>query len=247
MTGGSHLKGILEFYFHRVLGAKPLRGGGVSPTKHCERVPTGTRASKIFKILNSKRTPMILFVALGNIGKEYENTRHNAGFMLADLLISSGGFIAQSSAKFKGELYKKGPVLLLKPSTYMNLSGESVLATTNFYHPERIIVAHDDIDLPLGALRFKLGGSSGGHNGIKNIDKLIGSEYERVRIGVGKSQNGSKDTINWVLGAFSSDEKSLLDTVLKTAFDACLAAFSGSDIKELSSKFSLKPPKEQKA
>ena len=66
---------------------------------------------------------MILFVALGNIGKEYENTRHNAGFMLADLLISSGGFIAQSSAKFKGELYKKGPVLLLKPSTYMNLSG----------------------------------------------------------------------------------------------------------------------------
>ena len=176
---------------------------------------------------------MILFVALGNIGKEYENTRHNAGFMLADLLISSGGFIAQS------------PVLLLKPSTYMNLSGESVLAVANFYHPERIIVAHDDIDLPLGALRFKLGGSSGGHNGIKNIDKLIGSEYERVRIGVGKSQNGSKDTINWVLGAFSSDEKSLLDTVLKTAFDACLAAFSGSDIKELSSKFSLKPPKEQ--
>ena len=238
------LKRILEFLFG-VLGAKPLRGGGVSPTKHCERVPTGTRASKIFKILNSKRTPMILFVALGNIGKEYENTRHNAGFMLADLLISSGGFIAQSSAKFKGELYKKGSVLLLKPSTYMNLSGESVLAVANFYHPERIIVAHDDIDLPLGALRFKLGGSSGGHNGIKNIDKLIGSEYERIRIGVGKSQNGSKDTINWVLGAFSSDEKSLLDTVLKTAFDACLAAFSGSDIKELSSKFSLKPPKEQ--
>ena len=244
LTEGSRFKGIPEFLFG-VLGAKHLRGGGVSPTKHCERALASTQASKIFKILNSKRTSMILFVALGNIGKEYENTRHNAGFMLADLLISSGGFIAQSSAKFKGELYKKGPVLLLKPSTYMNLSGESVLAVANFYHPERIIVAHDDIDLPLGALRFKLGGSSGGHNGIKNIDKLIGSEYERVRIGVGKSQN--RDTINWVLGAFSSDEKSLLDTVLKTAFDACLAAFSGSDIKELSSKFSLKPLKEQKA
>ena len=93
-------EGILNF--SGVLGAKPLRGGGVSPTKHCERVPTGTGASKIFKILISKRTSMILFVALGNIGKEYENTRHNAGFMLADLLISSGGFIAQSSAKFKG-------------------------------------------------------------------------------------------------------------------------------------------------
>lgn len=186
---------------------------------------------------------MILFVALGNIGKEYENTRHNAGFMLADLLISSGGFIAQSSTKFKGELYKKGSVLLLKPSTYMNLSGESVLATANFYHPERIIVAHDDIDLPLGALRFKLGGSSGGHNGIKNIDLLMGQDYERVRIGVGKSQNGAKDTINWVLGAFLSDEKSLLDEVLAKAKIACDEAFKGMDIKELSAKFSLKAPK----
>lgn len=189
---------------------------------------------------------MILFVALGNIGKEYENTRHNAGFMLADLLISEGGFIAQSSTKFKGELYKKGSILLLKPSTYMNLSGESVLATANFYHPERIIVAHDDIDLPLGALRFKLGGSSGGHNGLKNIDKLMGEQYERVRIGVGKSQNGAKDTINWVLGAFSDDEKTALAEVLKTAKDACNQAFKGMDIKELSSKFSLKPPKEPK-
>lgn len=186
---------------------------------------------------------MILFVALGNIGKEYENTRHNAGFMLADLLLESGGFIAQSSAKFKGELHKKGSVLLLKPSTYMNLSGESVLAVANFYRPERIIVAHDDIDLPLGTLRFKLGGSSGGHNGLKNIDLLMGQDYERVRIGVGKSQNGSKDTINWVLGAFLSDEKKLLNEVLQTAKTACDEAFKGMDIKALSAKFSLKAPK----
>lgn len=181
---------------------------------------------------------MILFVALGNIGKEYENTRHNAGFMLADLLLKDGGFIAQSSAKFKGELYKKGGVLVLKPSTYMNNSGESVVAVSNFYHPERVIVAHDDIDLALGALRFKIGGSSGGHNGIKSIDALFGSEYERVRIGVGKSP--FKDTINWVLGKFSDDENKLLEPVLKVAKNALEQAFKGADIKELSSKYSLK-------
>lgn len=186
---------------------------------------------------------MILFVALGNIGKEYDSTRHNAGFMLADLLLENGDFIAQSGAKFKGELYKKGGILLLKPSTYMNNSGESVLAVSNFYHPERIIVAHDDIDIPLGTLRFKLGGSSGGHNGIKSIDSAIGADYERVRIGVGKSP--FKDTINWVLGKFSDDEKKLLDPVLKMAQTALSTAFKGADIKELSSKYSLKAPQEK--
>ena len=186
---------------------------------------------------------MILFVALGNIGTEYANTRHNAGFMLADLLLETGGFIAQSGAKFKGELYKKGEILVLKPSTYMNNSGESVLAVSNFYHPERVIVAHDDIDLALGALRFKLGGSSGGHNGIKSIDSAIGTDYERVRIGVGKSP--FKDTINWVLGKFSEDEKVLLKPVLDRAKTALDAAFKGTDIKELSSKYSLKAAQEK--
>lgn len=184
---------------------------------------------------------MILFVALGNIGKEYENTRHNAGFMLADLLLKDSAFISQSGSKFKGELYKKGSVLLLKPSTYMNLSGQSVLAVANFYHPERIIVAHDDIDLPVGVLRFKLGGSSGGHNGIKSIDELLGNEYERVRIGVGKSP--FKDTINWVLGKFSDEEMNALSPVLEQAKTALLSAFGGMDIKELNSKYSLKAPK----
>ncbi len=186
---------------------------------------------------------MILFVALGNIGTEYENTRHNAGFMLADLLLETGGFIAQSGAKFKGELYKKGEILVLKPSTYMNKSGESVLAVSNFYHPERVIVAHDDIDLALGALRFKCGGSSGGHNGIKSIDSAIGADYERVRIGVGKSP--FKDTINWVLGKFSDEEMNALSPVLEQAKTALLSAFAGMDIKELNSKYSLKAPKKE--
>lgn len=140
---------------------------------------------------------MILVVGLGNPGREYENTRHNVGFMLIDELISGGGFDAVGSlSKFKGELYKKGSLLLLKPQTFMNLSGNSVKAVNDFYKPERIIVIHDDIDLKFGALKFKKGGSSGGHNGIKSIDNLIGNEYERIRIGVGRSENSLPNSAN---------------------------------------------------
>ncbi|EOY0101659.1 aminoacyl-tRNA hydrolase, partial [Campylobacter coli] len=108
---------------------------------------------------------MILVVGLGNIGKEYEDTRHNVGFMLIDLLLKEGNFTNLTNSKFKGELFKMGSSLLLKPHTYMNNSGLSVKAVNDFYKCERIIVVHDDIDINLGALRFKRGGSSGGHNG----------------------------------------------------------------------------------
>ena len=139
---------------------------------------------------------MILIVGLGNPGDEYKNTRHNVGFMLIDELISGGGFDAVGSSKFKGELFKKGSLLLLKPQTFMNLSGNSVKAVKDFYKPERIIVIHDDIDLKFGAMKFKFGGSSGGHNGIKSIDNLIGNEYERIRIGVGRSENSLPNSAN---------------------------------------------------
>ncbi|MBR2918221.1 MAG: aminoacyl-tRNA hydrolase, partial [Campylobacter sp.] len=118
---------------------------------------------------------MTLVAGLGNIGKEYENTRHNVGFMLVDLILKDGGFSDVSSAKFQGELYKKGSLLLLKPSTYMNASGKSLKAVNDFYKPEHIIVVHDELDIAFGAMRFKHGGSSGGHNGIKSIDSLIGN------------------------------------------------------------------------
>ncbi|MBR6953161.1 MAG: aminoacyl-tRNA hydrolase [Campylobacter sp.] len=139
---------------------------------------------------------MILIVGLGNPGDEYKNTRHNVGFMLIDELLSNGEFDALGSSKFKGELYKKGSLLLLKPQTFMNLSGNSVKAVKDFYKPERIIVIHDDIDLKFGAMKFKFGGSSGGHNGIKSIDNLIGNEYERIRIGVGRSENSLPNSAN---------------------------------------------------
>ncbi|MDA3049646.1 aminoacyl-tRNA hydrolase [Campylobacter sp. JMF_02 ED1] len=181
---------------------------------------------------------MILLVGLGNPGEKYSHTRHNVGFMLIDALLSNGGFSDVSGAKFNGELYKKGSLLLLKPHTFMNLSGNSVKAVCDFYKPERIIVAHDDIDLPLGAIKFKFGGSSAGHNGLKSIDNLIGTEYERVRIGVGKKPEGF-DAANFVLGKFSEDESEKLNKILSYAKEAT-SELLRSNIDEISQKYTIK-------
>ena len=178
---------------------------------------------------------MILIVGLGNPGGKYENTRHNAGFMVIDRLLSPQA-IKISNEKFQGELYKMGSLLLLKPKTFMNLSGKSVQAVANFYKPERIIVIHDDLDLAFGAMKFKIGGSSGGHNGIKSIDSLIGNEYERVRIGIGR---GKFDTINFVLGKFSEDEREILDETLNYAKNA-VEFLIKNDIDETTRKFNRK-------
>ena len=180
---------------------------------------------------------MTLIAGLGNIGKEYENTRHNVGFMLIDLILKDGGYSDVSSAKFQGELHKNGSLLLLKPSTYMNSSGKSLKAVNDFYKPNRIIVIHDDLDIAFGAMRFKNGGSSGGHNGIKSIDSLIGNNYDRVRIGIGRSD---KSVIDYVLGKFDSSELEKLDGILSHAKEAVLALANSNDISAISSKFTLK-------
>lgn len=180
---------------------------------------------------------MTLIAGLGNIGKEYENTRHNIGFMLIDLILKDGGYSDVSSAKFQGELYKNGSLLLLKPSTYMNSSGKSLKAVNDFYKPNHIIVIHDDLDIAFGAMRFKNGGSSGGHNGIKSIDSLIGNNYDRVRIGIGRSD---KSVIDYVLGKFDSSELEKLDGILSHAKEAVLALANSNDISAISSKFTLK-------
>ena len=180
---------------------------------------------------------MTLIAGLGNIGKEYENTRHNIGFMLIDLILKDGGYSDVSSAKFQGELYKNGSLLLLKPSTYMNSSGKSLKAVNDFYKPNHIIVIHDDLDIAFGAMRFKNGGSSGGHNGIKSIDSLIGNNYDRVRIGIGRSD---KSVIDYVLGKFDTSELEKLDGILSHAKEAVLALANSNDISAISSKFTLK-------
>ena len=181
---------------------------------------------------------MILIAGLGNPAQKYADTRHNVGFMLIDEILKTGGFRELSSSKFQGEHFKKGSLLLLKPQTFMNLSGNSVKAVNDFYKPERIIVVHDDIDLDLGAVKFKKGGSSGGHNGIKSIDALIGTDYERVRIGVGKKRQ-DQDAANFVLGNFNESEREKLSEILPYVARA-VEELICSDIEQIAQKFTIK-------
>lgn len=158
---------------------------------------------------------MFLVVGLGNPGEEYAKTRHNIGFMAADVIHCRYNF-APYKSKFEGLLAEgtidSEKVLLLKPQTFMNLSGNSVGKVANFYKipPKNIIVIHDDKDLALGKLKAKIGGSAGGHNGLKNIDSQIGQEYNRVRIGVGSPKEHNTDTINFVLSRFAKEELDIL-------------------------------------
>ena len=165
---------------------------------------------------------MRLLVGLGNPGTEYAATRHNMGFMAVDAIVRRFSFSGWKSA-FKGQVLsakiKNENILFLKPETYMNLSGESVLAAMSFYKikPEDVIVFHDDLALPVGKVKVKTGGSSGGHNGIKNIDAHIGVNYMRVRIGI--DQDHAKDTVDYVLGKPSVEDKKTLEVVFQKIAD----------------------------
>jgi PTH1 family peptidyl-tRNA hydrolase len=168
---------------------------------------------------------MTLVVGLGNIGNEYKNTRHNIAFIAIDKILSNlKNYTTINKPIFKGQLFKSGDYLFLKPSTYMNLSGESVVAVKNFYKidNDNIIVIHDDLDLKLGALRFKRGGGNAGHNGLKSIDKHIGNDYHRIRIGIGRPE-GDMKVVDYVLGKFKEEEleklKNTLENVEKSIFD----------------------------
>lgn len=174
---------------------------------------------------------MFLIVGLGNPGKEYEHTRHNVGFDIIDL-ISEKYNIDVNRKKFKG-MYGDGKingekVLLLKPTTYMNLSGESVREIIEFYKipNENIIVIYDDISLEVGRLRIREKGSAGGHNGIKSIISNLGSEvFPRIKVGVG--QPSKEELVSFVLGKFSKEDREKLEKTFKAAIDAV-----GAIIKE---------------
>lgn len=169
-----------------------------------------------------------LIVGLGNPGKEYERTRHNAGFRAIDIIASKLG-CKIDKAKFQG-LYGQvnfagKKLLLLKPMTYMNLSGRSVLQLSAYFHipPQRIIVLFDDISLEPGRLRIRSDGSAGGHNGIKSIIAELGSQdFPRVKIGVGAKTNPDQDLADWVLSAFSASDEKALISALDRAADAAL-------------------------
>ena len=183
---------------------------------------------------------MTLFVGLGNPGAKYENTRHNIGFRVIDKLVDDSNARDISKSSFEGELYRIVDTLFLKPTTFMNLSGKSVIAVKNFFKIdlEDIIVIHDDIDLPFGAVRFKKGGGHGGHNGLKSIDAAVGKDYIRVRVGVDKPQYKSQ-VADYVLSNFSSIESSKLDMLITHCAKACeeLQNVSLNDVKSF---YSLK-------
>ena len=180
----------------------------------------------------------MLIVGLGNPGTAYTQTRHNIGFMVIDELCRRHTVHNVSKSSFDGELFKMGGHFLLKPMTYMNLSGKSILAVKNFYKIDDVIVIHDDLDLPFGALRFKKGGGHGGHNGLKSADSVITPDYIRVRMGIGKPQHKSQ-VADYVLHPFSSQEEVHLKEWIAKAADA-VELLLVSECAEVSSKCSIK-------
>lgn len=179
-------------------------------------------------------TPLIALVGLGNPGPDYARTRHNAGFWLADRFVDRYGGSFRAESKFFGEGARVraggAEVLVLKPMTYMNRSGQAVSALAQFYKipPESVLVAHDELDLPVGVARLKLGGGHGGHNGLRDIHKPLGEGYRRARIGVGHP--GQRELVMPYLTQqrpSKIEEQAVLD-----AIDRCLDAvelwFGGS-------------------
>ena len=169
-----------------------------------------------------------LIVGLGNPGAQYEKTRHNCGFRAVDLLAEKLG-CKIDKAKFQGlygqTTHQGKKLFLLKPLTYMNLSGKSILQLSAFFRipPQRIIVLFDDISLEPGRLRIRADGSAGGHNGIKSIIQEIGSQdFPRVKIGVGAKPHQEQDLADWVLSTFSSAEEKALSSALERAAEAAL-------------------------
>lgn len=174
-----------------------------------------------------------IVVGLGNPGKEYEKTRHNVGFMALD-------FIAQKipiefgCKKFKsiigtGELEGRN-ILFMKPQTYMNLSGQAVVEAARFYKvlPEKIILIFDDISLSCGKIRIRNKGSHGGHNGVRNIIDLFGTDkFPRIKVGVGSKPNEHWDLADWVLSKFTDRDMSLLNNSMESTYESLRYIISG--------------------
>ena len=173
-----------------------------------------------------------LLVCLGNPGDKYENTRHNVGYMVADEVAGRQGKPIQR-LKFKALTniltISQEKVLVMKPITYMNLSGEAVRPAADFYKvpPARVLVVSDDTALPVGRLRIRQKGSAGGHNGLKSVIQHLGTDqFPRLRVGVGEKPHPDYDLADWVLGKFAGEDKKAIDAAVKRAADAieCILA-----------------------
>ena len=198
-------------------------------------------------MFNKSKGDSWLIVGLGNPGKQYERTRHNCGFRAVDMIADKLG-CKIDKGKFQGLYgqanYAGGKLFLLKPQTFMNLSGRSVLQLSAYYNipPQRIIVLFDDISLPPGRLRIRGNGSAGGHNGIKSIIQELGSqEFPRVKIGVGAKPHPEQDLADWVLSNFSAAEEKDLAVALKNAADASLCIID-KGVYEAANRFNGSQP-----
>ena len=167
---------------------------------------------------------MKLIFGLGNPGDEYKNTRHNVGFIFVHELIKLYGVIKNHKTKFNSKYYgpvniKGKKVMLIIPETYMNRSGSSVIGFNNFFKLpiRKTIVIHDEVDIPLGKIKVKVGGGNAGHNGLKSIDQMIGQNYLRIRIGIGRPENKNMDIASYVLQDFSQAEMNILQNVINVA------------------------------
>ncbi|MBE6644302.1 MAG: aminoacyl-tRNA hydrolase [Ruminococcaceae bacterium] len=200
----------------------------------------------LFKKIEKKEEPLPIthiVVGLGNPGAEYAVTRHNAGFLAIDSIAQSAG-VKIDKAKFKALVTEATiggvRVLLMKPQTYMNSSGEAIGEAVSFYKipPERVIVLHDEISFDPGLMRIRRKGSAGGHNGLKSIIAHLSSDaFPRIKIGVGQKPSPDYDLINWVLGRFSADDVSKLEGLFKN-IEASVELIINGKIDEAMNKFS---------
>jgi peptidyl-tRNA hydrolase, PTH1 family len=181
-----------------------------------------------------------LIVGLGNPGAKYDRTRHNIGFDLIDQLSKRWQIPVSDQKRFQGMVGEgwvaRQKIVLLKPQTFMNLSGQSVRSVLDWYklEPTEVLVLYDDLDLPLGKLRIRLSGSAGGHNGMKSIISHLGTPtFPRLRMGIGKSQD---ETISHVLGKFSAAESAIVTDVLQLSADAVELSL-GSGVEKAMNKY----------
>jgi PTH1 family peptidyl-tRNA hydrolase len=182
-----------------------------------------------FYTLGQNKT--VLIVGLGNIGKQYDATRHNIGFAAIDHFAKTNDFPAWIEKKdlkchFTSTMIGDTRAILIKPTTFMNLSGEAVQATASFYKipAEKVVAVYDELDIQFGQIRTRVGGSAAGHNGVKSVTQHMGEQYGRVRIGIGPKVHVQQDSADFVLARFTKEQEAEMENLLKET-DAILSEF----------------------
>jgi len=183
---------------------------------------------------------MYLISGLGNPGDKYKYTRHNIGFLVIDEITKDLVSTNINNSNFQAIVQKQNSDIYVKPQTFMNTSGESILSIAEYYNVsnDNIIIIHDDLDLEFGSVKFKIGGGHGGHNGLRSIDSHIGNDYIRIRIGIGKPQR-KEDVSNYVLSNFTKEELIKLEGIISHVIQS-IKALKSLPLDEVKSTFTIK-------